>query len=205
MEYLVYFLIYLLTFPAFVLLIHFARLFRDTSRENFDRSEIVDFQKNITREFIFLIESNKNSEMGLACLFLFSILGYVWTLLGGSIGSPHYTNELGNYFFLSFALPAVLAFGYPYILEGFFYNYIKNKPDSFVSKFLKQQNTILAGVSISMVAANMTVYGYHHRIYFFFVLLNSVSIIGIFLYRYLFQKPSSVFDDESDDAEELSV
>jgi hypothetical protein len=187
MEYLLYLLFFLLTLVIVSAINHYVRIFKDKDRDSYDRIELLDIRTIFIREFIFIFEANKNMQYGVPAFLLTAFITHGWTLLGGLIGSPHYTNEVGNYFFLSFLLPLLLAVGHPFLFDAFLGDKHLENPYSPPVQFFSQEIPMLMGCSVSMIAANLTVYGMYHEVYFLFILLNIVVVAFLVLYRMNFE------------------
>jgi hypothetical protein len=158
-------------------------LFSDVGRDQFDRSELIDFGKLIPKEILNILESNGSLQDGIISMTVFSLLAYGWSLLGGLVGTPHYTNEIGNYFFQSCLLFVGVFFGYAPIVDIILGSKKYSEPDSFLVKFLSQENCILTGVGLACIAANISVYGMHHQIIFPFTLFNILVVSGMLLFK----------------------
>lgn len=183
MEFILYLLFYTISFIVLALVRYYFLLFSDVGRDQFDRSELIDFGKLIPKEILNILEANGNMQEGLIAMIVFSLLAYGWSLLGGLIGTPHYTNEIGNYFFQSCLLFVGVFFGYAPIVDILLGSKKYSEPDSFLVKFLSQENCILIGVGLACIGANLSVYGMHHQIIFPFTLLNVIVISGMLIYK----------------------
>ncbi len=183
MEFILYLLFYTISFIVLALVRYYFLLFSDIGRDQFDRSELIDFGKLIPKEILNILEANGNMQEGLIAMSVFSLLAYGWSLLGGLIGTPHYTNEIGNYFFQSCLLFIGVYFGYAPIVHIILGSKKYSEPDSFLVRFLSQENCILIGVGLTCIAANLSVYGMHHQIAFPFTLLNTIVISGMLIYK----------------------
>lgn len=181
------YLLFLFFFLVFLFLVcvvsHYVAIFKDREREQFDRAELTDFRSFFVRELISLFEANGNMQYGIPAFLLGAILTHGWTYLGGMIGSPHYTNELGNYFFLSGFLFILFAIGFPFAFDAFFGEKRHSDPFNPVLMFFSQEIPFLAGMAISTIAANTAVYGMYHEIYFIFVLINILIVFGLLIYK----------------------
>ena len=119
MEFILYLIFFVICFILLALLRYYIQLFSDLERDQFDRSELIDFQKLIPKEMLNILEANGNMQEGLIAFLAFSLIAYGWSLLGGLIGSPHFTNEIGNYFFQSCLLFIAAYFGYAPLVDAF--------------------------------------------------------------------------------------
>lgn len=183
MEFILYLLFYSLSFIVLAIIRYYFLLFSDSARDQFDRSELIDFAKLIPKEILTILESNGSLQVGIIAFSVFSLIAYGWSLLGGLIGTPHYTNEIGNYFFQSCLLFIAVFFGYAPVVDIILGSKKYSEPDSFLVKFLSQENCIIIGVGLACIAANLSVYGMHHQIIFPFTLLNITIISGMLLYK----------------------
>ena len=183
MEFILYLLFFIISFIVLALIRYYFLLFSDLERDQFDRSELIDFQKLIPKEILRILEANGNLQEGLIAFCVFSFVSYLWTLLGGLVGTPHYTNEIGNYFFQSCFLFIVFFFGYAPLVDVILGSKKYSEPDSFLVRFLSQETCILIGVGLACIAANLSVYGMHHQIPFPFSLFNILIISGMLLYK----------------------
>lgn len=182
-EYLLYLFFFLLVLFFVCVVSHYVAIFKDREREQFDRAELTDFRSFFVRELISLFETNGNMQYGIPAFLLGAIITHGWSLLGGMIGSPHFTNEFGNYFFLSLFLFALFAFGYPFIFDAFFGEKRHSDPFNPLLMFFGQEIPFLSGMAISSIAANLSVYGLYHEIYFLFVFVNTLLIFGLLIYK----------------------
>lgn len=182
-EYLLYLFFFILLLIVTAIVSYYFRIFRDMNKESYERNELIDFKSIFVRELIYLFEANGNMQYGIPAFLLSAVLTHVWTLLGAVVGSPHYTNEFGNYFFLSFVIYLAIIIGYPFLFDAFLGEKQEMEPYNPLVQFFSQEVPMLMGCGISLIAANLTVYGLYHEIYFLFVLVNIVVIMGLFLYR----------------------
>ncbi|MBP7282578.1 MAG: hypothetical protein KBA66_13435 [Leptospiraceae bacterium] len=183
MEFILYLLFFTLSFIVLALVRYYFLLFSDPARDQFDRSELIDFGKLIPKEILTILESNGSLQDGVIAFTVFSLLAYGWSLLGGLIGTPHYTNEIGNYFFQSCLLFVGVYFGYAPVVDVILGSKKYSEPDSFLVKFLSQENCILIGVGLACIASNLSVYGMYHQIIFPFTLFNILVISGMLLFK----------------------
>ena len=217
MEFLLFFVFLFFTFSVVALLSYYIRLFSNEDKDNFTKQELIELQRIIPMEKLQLFESEGSIQFGLAAFFVSIALTYLWTLSGGLIGPPHYTNDFGNYFFLSFILFLALTLSYPYLYDAFLNRIAITDSRSIIVQFFKQENNIIMGCGITLIAANLTIYGMYHEIYFISVISN-IAIIGIVLLYKLsgktipwlpyFNKPLNQFEDVDihiEDDDELMV
>ena len=183
MEFILYLIFFVICFILLALLRYYIQLFSDLERDQFDRSELIDFQKLIPKEMLNILEANGNMQEGLIAFLAFSLIAYGWSLLGGLIGSPHFTNEIGNYFFQSCLLFIAAYFGYAPLVDAFLGSKKYAEPDSVIVRFFSQETCVLIGIGLACVAANLSVYGMHHQIAFPFTLFNTIVISAMLVYK----------------------
>ncbi|HMV43873.1 MAG TPA: hypothetical protein PK079_19325 [Leptospiraceae bacterium] len=203
MEFILYLLFFTLSFIVLSLLRHYFILFGDLERDQFDRSELIDFQKLIPRQMLSILEANGSMQDGLVAFILFSLISYGWSLLGGLIGSPHYTNEFGNYFFQSCFLFIGFFFGYSPVVEIVLGSKKYSEPDSFLVRFLSQETCVLIGVGLACISSNLAVYGMYHQMIFPFTILNILIISGLLIYK-LKTTPTPRTEEKYGDEEEYN-
>ncbi|MCE9500192.1 MAG: hypothetical protein K8R21_06815 [Leptospira sp.] len=183
MEFLVYLVFFFTTLVVITVLNYYIKLFSDYEKESFTRSELIDYLNIVPKEMLGLFESTQDITSAGIGFFLSAFLTYIWSLLGGLVGSPHYTNEFGNYFFQSFLILGMLMATYSSIAEGILGDLIHTNPEHFLVKLFNQEFTIVLGCGVSLIAANISVYGMYHQILFVFILPNICIIAGLILYK----------------------
>ncbi|RHX79974.1 hypothetical protein [Leptospira yasudae] len=180
MEFLLYLIFFGIISVVLVLASYYFKLLFLSGRESFERLELIDWIRIVPDELIKLLESNGSIQYGAIAFSVSAFVSYLWTLLGGIIGAPHYADAFGNYFFLSFLLPVTLLTTYGVLVELVLKDLPSTSPNHFLVRFFEQEVTILSGSSISVIASNLAVYGLFHEIPFLFVLPN-ISIISVLL------------------------
>ncbi|MCG6193550.1 hypothetical protein LFX25_09885 [Leptospira sp. FAT2] len=180
MEFLLYLIFFGILSVVLVLVSYYFKLLFLSGRESFERLELIDWIRIVPDELIKLLESNGSIQYGAIAFSVSAFVSYLWTLLGGIIGAPHYADAFGNYFFLSFLLPVTLLTTYGVLVELVLKDLPSTSPNHFLVRFFEQEVTILSGSSISVIASNLAVYGLFHEIPFLFVLPN-ISIIAVLL------------------------
>lgn len=105
MEFLLYLIFFGIVSVVLALANYYFKLLFLSGRESFERLELVDWIRIVPDELIKLLEFNGSLQYGAIAFFVSAFVSYLWTLLGGIIGAPHYSDAFGNYFFLSFLLP----------------------------------------------------------------------------------------------------
>ncbi|EKO52690.1 MULTISPECIES: hypothetical protein [Leptospira] len=180
MEFLLYLIFFGIVSVLLVLASYYFKLLFLSGRESFERLELVDWIRIVPDELIKLLESSGSLQYAAIAFFVSAFISYLWTLLGGMIGAPHYADSFGNYFFLSFLLPVTLLTTYGILVELVLKDLPSTNPNHFLVRFLEQEVAILSGCSISVIASNLAVYGLFHEISFLFVFPN-ISIIAVLL------------------------
>ncbi|WP_000394961.1 hypothetical protein [Leptospira interrogans] len=180
MEFLLYLIFFGIVSILLVLASYYFKLLFLSGRESFERLELVDWIRIVPNELIKLLESGGSLQYAGIAFFVSAFVSYLWTLLGGMIGAPHYADSFGNYFFLSFLLPVTLLTTYGILVELVLKDLPSTNPNHFLVLFLEQEVAILSGCSISVIASNLAVYGLFHEISFLFVCPN-ISIIAVLL------------------------
>ncbi|HMV78098.1 MAG TPA: hypothetical protein PL048_15940 [Leptospiraceae bacterium] len=200
MEFLLFLFFYLLSLAVLPLCAYYYLLFSDSERESFSRSELIDMKKIIPRELIGVIESNGSLQMGLISFFSVSAVSYLWSIIGGIFSESHYSHEAANYIFHSFLLPGVLFFSMKPLA-----NLLKSGfgREHFLTRFAKQEIPILAGVSITLIAACLSVYGAYHEMKFPLLFLNILIIAGLFAYKLHLHQIAGLHNSEEDFEEDL--
>ncbi|PJZ42404.1 hypothetical protein CH370_04030 [Leptospira kmetyi] len=180
MEFLLYLIFFGIVSSALVLASYYFKLLFLSGRESFERLELIDWIRILPDELIKLLESGGSLQYGAIAFSVAAFISYLWTLLGGIIGAPHYADAFGNYFFLSFLLPVTLLTTYGVLVELILKDLPTTSPNHFLVRFFEQEVAVLSGSSISVIASNLAVYGLFHEIPFLFVLPN-VGIIAVLL------------------------
>lgn len=139
----------------------------------YDREEIVSIHQFVWDNFLTILK--KSTNPGLAFLILLSgvFFSYLWAHLGGVIGSPHYTNELGNYFF-----------HFPIWFLGFVFSYPFWK-DAYPLVYTQYSLAFSIGLGVGSVAKCFSSYGTYHEMYFLygFIVLLIVVWVSIYLWN----------------------
>lgn len=178
------FFLYLIFFAfssAFLALVdyYFALLFL-SGKDTFHKSELTDWFRILPTKLLAIFESNGSLQHGMIAFGVSSFFAYVWTLTGGLIGSPHYADSFGNYFFLSFLMPVLVLVFYPRISSELLASGSQFRQGSFLARLLEQEVPLVSGIFLSVIASNLAVYGLYHEIAFLFVLPN-ISVLGVLL------------------------
>lgn len=102
MEFLLYLIFFGIVSILLVLASYYFKLLFLSGRESFERLELVDWIRIVPNELIKLLESGGSLQYAGIAFFVSAFVSYLWTLLGGMIGAPHYADSFGNYFFYHF-------------------------------------------------------------------------------------------------------
>ncbi len=180
MEFLLYLIFFGFVTSVLVLVSYYFKLLFLSGRDSFERPELVDWIRILPEELLKLLESGGSLQYGAIAFSISAFISYLWTLMGGIIGAPHYADAFGNYFFLSFLLPVTLFTTYGVLVDLILKDLPSTSPNHFLVRFFEQEVPVLSGCSISVIASNLAVYGLFHEIPFLFVLPN-VGIIGVLL------------------------
>ncbi len=180
MEFLLFILFFLFFYFLLGLLSHYYILFSDTDRTNFQRNELLDFAHILPKQAIAVFEAHGNLQYGILVFFGMSFFSFLWILLGGLFGSSHYADEPAPYIFHSVLLPAIISFGMPVLKNYIGSGFSKSHP---TYKILSQEIPALAGSSVTLLASAFSSYGTYHEMMFFIIFINSVLIIGLYLFK----------------------
>ncbi len=183
MEFLLYLIFFFIAYGVISVLNYYIKLFGDREKETFTRDELIDYLRIVPKEMLSVVESHEDIQNGGIAFFLSAFITYLWSLLGGLVGSPHYTNEFGNYFFQSFFILGILVATYSSLKEAILGDLIFTNPEHFLVKLFNQEIPMLSGCGISLIAANLSVYGLYHQTLFLFVLCNVCIIAALLLYK----------------------
>ncbi len=181
MEFFLYLIFLVFTLVTIALVDYYFGLLFLSGKETFEKQELTDWVRIVPSKILSIFESGGSLQYGLIAFGISTFFSYVWTLTGGLIGSPHYTDSFGNYFFLSCIMP-VMVLAFYHFLSSELLRAARISPDSgsFLSRLLAQEIPLLSGVFISVIASNLAVYGFYHEIAFLFVLPN-ILILGVLL------------------------
>lgn len=180
MEFLLFLLFFVIFYFLLGLLSHYYILFSNPDRTTFERNEILDLAHILPKQAIATVDAHGNLQYGIATFLGMAFLSFLWILLGGLFGSSHYADEPAPYFFHSFVLPAIVAFGFPFLKNYIASAYPKSHP---VSKIISQEIPALAGTCVTLLASSFAGYGTYHEMMFFVLFINSLLIIAIYLFK----------------------
>lgn len=173
MEFIIFIIFVIINLVLILLIKYYSNLFGDLNRSEYYREELTGITRIIVAEFKKLLDEWMISILSLvAAIFL----TWLWTLMGGIIGSPHYTDEFGNYFFLS-SFILILTITFLHEIYQFAVNKLAGGNEfSLLAKFFQPKKMIVAGIASALSSANMTIYGMYHEVWFIFVLINLITI-----------------------------
>jgi hypothetical protein len=184
MEFLLFLVFLALVLLGFASISYYGRILFLEPRAEYQREEIISLPRIWGDEIQKIMSSGGNFGIGFLTFFFSALLTYLWALLGGMIGRPHYSHSVGNYFF-HFPLPFLLAIFCIPILER----------DSEALggsespwKILWEQGLVISlGLGAGSVAKCFSSYGFYHEMYFFFSLIVFLGIGSIqpFLWNHL--------------------
>jgi hypothetical protein len=180
MELLLFIFFFILTHNLLAIVSYYVLLFLGSDRDSFDRSELVDFKRIIPKQILSLFEGNGDLTFGIIAFFSAALISYLWMLLGGLLGTTHYSDEVAPYFFHSVLWPIAIYFGFPALKKFISSGYGDHHP---ISKFFSQDLAALAGSSITLIASSFAAYGAYHEMSFFILFLNSLLISGLLIYK----------------------
>jgi hypothetical protein len=181
-EFIVFLILNLFFVILFSLIRYYILLFKEEHRNEFSRDELVDFQKLVPKSILDIFEMNGNLPNSIIVYSIFMVITYLFSLLGGIVGSPHYTNEIGNYFFLLPILFLLICFGYSFLVSQLFPD-LEYNHHSFIRNLIYQESSLILSTGISCISMNFAVYGVYQQISFLFVLFNFILIFGILIWK----------------------
>ncbi|MDX1958887.1 MAG: hypothetical protein SFU98_09955 [Leptospiraceae bacterium] len=193
MELFIFLIFFIFSFAMLSLIAYYVNLFTNSDRDSFEKSELIDFARIIPREVVGVVEANGSLQNGLIGFFSAAIFAFLWNLLGSLFASTRYSHEFSIYLFLSILLPLGIFFGLPFLV-GFLRDSLGNS--NIVTKIFSQEVSILGGVSVSLIAQNLTIYGVYHEVSFFLILINILTIGGLFIYKLNKTLNSKIHDQE---------
>jgi len=180
MEFLLFLVFYVLTYSFLCLASYYYKLFSSPDRESFERAEILDLARIIPKQIVSVFEANGNLQYGIIVFFGMSLFSFLWVLLGGLFGTAHHMDEFPAYFFHSFVLPLIIAFGMPFLKNTLSEAFGKTH---IVSKIFSQELPALAGASVTLVASSLASYGTYHEMLFIIIFINILIISGLFIFK----------------------
>ncbi|TGL65729.1 hypothetical protein [Leptospira sarikeiensis] len=185
MEFFLYLIYLVITLVIISLGDYYFQLLYLSGKDTFEKQELTDWARIIPFKIMNLFESAGSLQYGLLAFGLAAFFSYVWTLTGGLIGSPHYTDSFGNYFFLSFIMPVLLLAFYSFLSSEILRAArISRNSGSFLARLLNQEIPLLSGTFVSVIASNLAVYGLYHEISFLFVLPNILILMVLLILRW---------------------
>lgn len=184
------------------LISHYFILFSNPDRTTFERNELLDFAHILPKQAIAIFEAHGNLQYGIATFFGMAFVSFLWMLLGGLFGTSHYADEPTPYFFHSFLLPALVAFGLPALKSYVGSGFSKSQP---IYKILSQEIPALAGSSVTLLASSFACYGAYHEMMFFVLFLNALVIVAIYLFKDKQIKESHQVSEDEDYYSEVTA
>ncbi len=163
-----FFLIFTTTLTAVIS--YYADLLFFHKKDVYDREEITEILDPVLKIFMGVLTSGGELVIGGGLFFGFALLAWLWSLLGGAVGTPHYTDAPGNYFFNAPLLFVVFLFGFPFLKEGF------SSPGP-LKQFFDAGRAVLSGLGLGAWSASLASWGLYHEFYFLFVLLSGVVVV----------------------------
>jgi hypothetical protein len=139
-------------------------------KEIYEREEITQVFEPVFRILLDVCKSGGNLFLGIGLFIGFALFAWTWALFGGAIGTAHYTNSLGNYFFNAPLLFLGFLFGFPFLKEGF------SAPGP-SKQFFDSGRAILSGLGLGAWSASLATWGLYHEFYFLFVFLSGILVL----------------------------
>ncbi|TGK00597.1 hypothetical protein EHO59_11630 [Leptospira semungkisensis] len=185
MEFFLYLIYLVITLVVVSLADYYFGLLHLSGKDTFEKIELTDWARIIPSKVVSIFETGGSLQFGLIAFGISAFFSYIWTLMGGLIGSPHYTDSFGNYFFLSFIMPVLVLAFYSFIASEILKAArISPSSGSFLARLIAQEIPLLSGIFISVIASNLAVYGMYHEISFLFVLPNVLVLIVLLILRW---------------------
>lgn len=143
-------------------------------------------------EIMRVMESGNQLFMGLAFLLAGALVSALWARLGGLVGSPHYANSWGNYFFHFPILFIAFTLGYVFWKDAFLGSSGSHSDPSshsadgrgggFGQIFWNHAQAFAVGLGTGSLAKTFSSYGAHHEMYFAFAFFQMLLIGWISAY-----------------------
>ncbi|WP_411822337.1 hypothetical protein [Leptospira sp. 'Mane'] len=170
MEFFLFFIFLALSIILTGVLSYYSDLLFFSAKENYHRDEITKPWEQALQSLISVFESGGNLTIGASLFLFFALFAWFWSLLGGVVGSPHYTSSFGNYFFHLPLLFFGFLFGFPFLKEGF--------GQTGAGKiFIDNGRSVLSGLGLGNLAANLSIWGLYHEFFFVFILITGILIL----------------------------
>ncbi|GBF49363.1 hypothetical protein LPTSP4_08740 [Leptospira ryugenii] len=154
---------------------YYAELLFFDRKQKYEREEITDVWLPSIQKLLDVLEKGTSLPIGLPFFLGFGLLAWLWTLLGGIVGEPHYAHSPGNYMFHSPIFWMAYFISLPYLKEGFSGNPI-------VDSIVANARPSLSGFGIGFVSANFSAWGLYHEFYFVFPLFHLLFMLYPFVY-----------------------
>ncbi|TGK05596.1 hypothetical protein EHQ53_18440 [Leptospira langatensis] len=185
MEFFLYLIFLVITLVSLSLADYYFGLIHLSGKDTFEKTELTDWARIIPSKLVSIFEIGGSLQYGMIAFGISAFFSYVWTLMGGLIGSPHYTDSFGNYFFLSFIMPVLVLAFYSFLASEILKAArISPNSGSMLARLLAQEIPMLSGIFISVIASNLAVYGLYHEIAFLFVLPNILILSVLLILRW---------------------
>jgi hypothetical protein len=170
MEFALFLFFLLFTATLTGILSYYINLLFFQKKEVYDREEITRVWEPALSILLSVCESGGNLFMGIGLFITSALFAWAWSLIGGLVGTPHYTHSLGNYFFASPLLFLGFLFGFPYLKEGF------SAPGP-AKEFFDSGRSVLSGLGLGTWSANLAAWGLYHDFLFLFVLTSGIIVV----------------------------
>jgi len=180
MEFILFLLFFAIGLVFLSLLGYYYILLFQSNRDTFERDELVDFQRILSPQVLSNFETEGDLQSGLIAFAISVVVSFLWSLLSAVFGLSTYSNEFTTYFFNSCFIPLVFFYGAP-LLQDYLSGNIGSS--HIATKLSGQTTALVAGSTSFLFASNITLYGFYHEALFFFVFINIVSLIAVYIYR----------------------
>jgi len=173
MDLLVFFVMYIISIALVLFIDYYKRLFTG-DKEEFKKKEIIEFRHILEIEWKrFFAEDTR--PMSYYTFALASLVGFLVTYMGG-LYNAHYE----SYFFHSAVIPLVMFYILPNMKDSLVDD---DQAVLFWQKLLQNDSLLFAGLSYSIAAQTLSVYGLYHAISFLWVFANVAIIFALILIR----------------------
>lgn len=179
MEFVLFLFFLILHLLGMACLSYLSRLLFFEKKDEYYREEILSLGRAIPVEILRIWESSGNTLLSAALFFISALCMYLWSMLGGMIGSPHYSHAWGNYFFHFPIFFYIFIFSFPFLKSAI----SQNNNQDFYFILTENGQSIASGLLAGSLAKILTSYGAHHEMYFVYYFLN--ALLGFFLSTYV--------------------
>jgi len=163
-----FFLVFTTTLAG--VLSYYVNLLFFDKKEVYEREEITQVLEPVIQIVGGVFESGGNLILGIGLFVGSALLVWLLGLLGGAVGTPHYTNSFGNYFFNAPILYLAFLFGFPFLKEGF------SSPGP-TQLFFAHGRAVVSGLGLGSLSTNLATWGMYHEFYFLFVFLIGILVL----------------------------